>query len=116
MRMGYYSILYDCVGSLMGLLSGYRLYWVIDFIHETADDLLENYKHILTEREIMVCRKLANDKFPKAMKSQQIPVSTLRRKIAQALYEVFKICRKLSLEDKEIVVENFNLNRIENGE
>ena len=108
-----YSVLYDSVECLTALLDNYRLYWVIDFITETADDLLCNYKDILTEREVMVCRKLSNRKFTKAMKSQAIPIPVLKRKIAQALYEVFKICRKLNIDDKEIVVENFNLNRIE---
>ena len=114
MRGGYYNVLYCSVESLNTLLSGYRLYWIIDFITETTDDLLQNYKSILTEREIMVCRKLSNSKFQKAMKSQPIPIPVMKRKVSQALYETFKICRKLSIEDKAVVVENFNLNRIEN--
>ena len=108
-----YSTLYDSAECLTVLLNSYRLYWVIDFINETADDLLHNYKDILTPREIMVCRKLSNAKFPKAMKSQPLAVPVLRRKIAQALYETFKICRKLNIDDKIVVIENFNLNRIE---
>jgi hypothetical protein len=111
--MGFYSILYLSVDDLMVVLNEYRLFWVIDFITETADDLLKNYPNLLTERETLVCRKLSSKEFSKVMKSQQLPIPLLRWKIAQTLYETFKICRKLKIDDKEIVIENFNLNRIE---
>ena len=111
--VGVYTHFYMSVNELSSLLNGYRLFWVIDFITETASDLLENYPYLLTERETLVCKKLSNTKFPKAMKSQQIPIPRLKRKTAQALYETFKICRKLTIDDKTIVTENFNLNRID---
>lgn len=109
---GLISVLYVDVEGLTLLLNGYRIFWVLDFINETATDLLNDHSEILTEREKLVCRKLANNKFPKAMKSITADIPTLKRKTAMVLYETFKICRKLSLEDKIIVVENFNLNRI----
>ena len=104
---------YSDVGSLLLLLSEYRLYWVIDFIHETATDLFENYQQIMNDREIAVCKKFKHEKFVKELKNPSMPIPQLKMKIAVALYEVFKICRKLNTEDKEIVIENFNLNRIE---
>ncbi len=105
---------YSGVSSLLLLLNEYRLYWVIDFINETAIDLFENYQQIMNEREIAVCKKFKHEKFVKELKNPSMPIPQLKMKIAVALYEVFKICRKLNTEDKEIVIENFNLNRIEN--
>ena len=104
---------YNGVDGLLLLLNEYRLYWVIDFIHETAIDLFENYQQIMNEREIAVCKKFKHEKFVKELKNPSMPIPQLKMKIAVALYEVFKICRKLDTEDKEIVIENFNLNRIE---
>lgn len=103
---------FEPVSGLCCMLTGFRLYWVLDFMNETANDLLENYKTILTEREVLVCKRLADKKFIKRIKAvNDIPL--LQRKIAMLLYEVFKICRKLNIEDKQIVIENFNLNRIQ---
>lgn len=102
--------LYWSFGGLYVLLSEYRLFWVIDFIHETATDILNDYHEILTEREVLVCRVLSNSKFCRTTK--RLPVGILKRRVAQALYEVFKMCRKLNIEDKKIVIENFNLNKI----
>lgn len=108
---GVFNCLYCSFGDLCTLMSEYRLFWVVDFIHETATDLLNDHSKILTERETVVCRVLSKESYCKSTK--RLPVGVFRRSVAQALYEVFKICRKLSTEDKEIVVENFNLNRIE---
>ena len=109
--VGGFSCLYCSFDELCSLLSEYRLFWVVDFIHETTNDLLNDHAKILTERETAVCRVLSSASYCKSTK--RLPVGILRRSVAQALYEVFKICRKLSIEDKEIVVENFNLNKIE---
>ena len=109
----FYTLFYMDVSGIVEVLKDYRLFWVIDFITETANDLLENYPQLLTERETAVCKKLANKKFPKVMKSKTTNVPEMKRKIAIALYELFKICRKLTIDDKYIVLENFNLNKIE---
>lgn len=111
--VGFYTLFYMDVSDIIVALSDYRLFWVIDFITETSNDLLENYPQLLTERETAVCKKLANKKFPKAMKSKTANIPELKQKIAVALYELFKMCRKLTIDDKQIVLENFNLNKIE---
>lgn len=101
-------VLYSAVDSLNVCLSSYRLFFVLDFIRDTAKDLLIEYSERLTERETHVCRILAKDKTVAYLKRHTLDIPTLRRHTAMLLYEVFKICRKLPIEDKEIVVANFN--------
>lgn len=110
---GLFNSLYMGVAELDYSLKEYRLFFVLDFIQDTAKDLLIEYSERLTERETYVCRLLSKDKTIANMKRHTMDVPTLRRHTAMLLYEVFKICRKLPINDKEIVVANFNQLRIE---
>jgi hypothetical protein len=107
-----FNTLYCSVEGLDSVLQGYRLFFVLDFIQDTVKDLLNEYADRLTEREIHVCRVLSRDKTIAYMKRHTFDVPTLRRRTAMLLYEVFKICRKLPITDKEIVMANFNQLRI----
>ena len=108
-----FSVLYADVDTLCSLIRDYRLFWVLDFIHDTAQDLLEEHADILTLREMRVCHYISKKDTVKKLKAQVRDVQALRLKTARMLYEVLKPCRKLSVEEKTIVIENFNLNRIE---
>ena len=103
-----FSVLYMSVCSLCSVLEGFRLFLVIDFIEDTAKDLLYEYKDRMTEREIHVCRLLSKESTTGTLKRHTVDVELLRRHTAMVLYEIFKICRKLPIEDKEVVVANFN--------
>ena len=110
---GWLGILFYGVEDLNNTLVGYRLFFVLDFIKDTTHDLLNEYSDRLTERETYVCRLLAKPKVIEQMKRHTMDVPLLRRHTAMLLYEVFKICRKLPITDKEIVVANFNQLRID---
>jgi hypothetical protein len=108
-----FNVLYMSVCSLCSVLEGFRLFLVIDFIEDTAKDLLYEYKDRMTEREIHVCRLLSKESTTGTLKRHTVDVEVLRRHTAMVLYELFKICRKLPIEDKEVVVANFNQLEIE---
>ena len=46
-----FHILYADVDVLLALLRNYRLFWVLDFIYDTAEDLLRDHNSVLTIRE-----------------------------------------------------------------
>ena len=110
---GWWGVLFCTVEDLNSTLNDYRLFFVLDFIKDTTHDLLDEYSDRLTERETYVCKLLAKPKVIEQLKRHTMNVPLLRRHTAMVLYEVFKICRKLPLNDKEIVVANFNQLRIE---
>lgn len=108
-----FNILYMSVPDLSVLLCSFRLFFVLEFIEETATELLDEYMDRMTEREVYVCRLLSRESTTQHLKAHTVDVEVLRRHTAMVLYELFKICRKLPIEDKEVVVANFNQLEIE---
>ena len=106
------AVLYSDAQHLNVMLREYRLFWVLDFMRDTADDLRNEYKDRMTLRELMLCQRLSSPKFIHSVKRMTKDVDSTRTFVAKLLYDMFKICRKIKLSDKVIVVENFNSNRI----
>jgi hypothetical protein len=107
------AILYSDVQHIAVTLREYRLFWVLDYMRDTADDLRNEYKDRMTPRDMLFCKRLSSPKFIHSIKLMAKDADSTRMFVAKLLYDMFKICRKIKLSDKLIVVENFNLNRIE---
>lgn len=105
------SALYMSVKELNILLREHRINLVVDFIHETACDVLDDLGVLkrINEYDYNVCKKFSYAKWRatvKANTAHYLPI------LPHHLYAMFLVCRKMTIEDKIIVIENFEQTRI----
>lgn len=109
-------ILYFDVDSLSKELTRHRLNWVLDFMDELAFDVLKepSYRERLNLYDVLCLEQFVKGKILSNLKKVPTDVSTgvYRFLIAQKLYDLFKVCRKLKKEDRDIVIYNYLETRI----
>lgn len=111
-----YMGIYDY--RLLGLYSDlylYRFNWVVDFMTDTATDILTDCGDRISERDMVVCQRLSNKEIAKALKYSIMPLDERRWQLACRLHELFKVCRRLKQEDQITVMENFKQARLYYG-
>ena len=104
-----YKILYMKPDELILLLPSHRLTEVLAFTKTTALDLLDEHRHVISDYGRMACERLSTGKLQKTITKMDSrrELSLMRIKTANLLYEVFKVCRLLTMSNKDIVLANF---------
>lgn len=107
------GVLYLSVEELDIILKEHRLHLVVDFIHETAKDVLDDIGVLkrINEYDFLMCKYFSNPSFQKRI-SLRIKGTEFTQLLAMYLYGLFLVCRKMTIEDKKIVMENFEQTRM----
>lgn len=106
-------VLWENPDDLYGRLYHHRYNWVVDFLHDTAVALLAEIDHVaFTRYDLQVLYRYADKRFVRMALALPTTTPHWQRYTAGMLYDLFRACRKLCLEDQETIGYNFNTTRL----
>lgn len=100
--------------DLLSELEYHRYNWVVNFITETAEEILNTIDLVIFTDYDKMCLKMFSCKQHKEY-LKRLPHNSPNWQtiLSGELYAFFKVCRKLSMEDKITIGYNFEQTRLQ---